>query len=239
MKEQKRIIVTGFPHCGTSILKSKLGECKNVFEQIDESVFPIEEKYQQYLNSDREFFLWKDPIIRFDLKRNGFGDKENTPYKNDVIIVILRNPYYALTSLLKRYRYPYESENHMVHEYMIAARLFLEAKHLKFKNVHCIRYEDLFLDNQKEIKGIMDCIGLEYDSDIFQKKTKEYSMRESAGIGDFAGIDTGTHEYRNYQINQPFQNFNGNTEIQIPDYFKDILKESPLITELGYNDTTY
>jgi hypothetical protein len=228
MKEQKRIIVTGFPHCGTSILKSKLGECKNVYEQIDESVFPIEEEYQKYLESDREFFLWKDPIIRFDLKRNGFGDKENTPYKNDIIIVILRNPYYALTTLLRRYRYPYESERHMVHEYMIAIRLFLEAKHLKFKNVYCIRYEDLFEDNQTQIKGIMDCIGLEYEDDIFHKKTKEYSMRS----GDIS-------EYRNLQINEPFRNFNGDTPVDIPDYFRQILKESPLVTELGYNDDEY
>jgi hypothetical protein len=237
MKEQKRILVTGFPHCGTSILKSKLGECKNVYEQIDESVFPIEEEYEQYLNSDREFFLWKDPIIRFDLKRAGFGDKENTPYKNDIIIVILRNPYYALTTLLKRYRYPYESETHMINEYMISARLFLEAKHSNFENVYCIRYEDLFLDNQKEIKGIMDCIGLEYEDDIFDKKTKNYSMKKDAGLfPPLQGIDTGAYEYRNYQINQPFENFNQKRDIDIPDYFEKILKESPLITELGYND---
>ena len=28
----KKILVTGFPHTGTSILKSKLGECTNLYE---------------------------------------------------------------------------------------------------------------------------------------------------------------------------------------------------------------
>ena len=30
--KRNKILVTGFPHTGTSILKSKLGECSNLYE---------------------------------------------------------------------------------------------------------------------------------------------------------------------------------------------------------------
>jgi len=39
----KTILVTGFPHCGTSILRAKIGECDNVYDDPRESRFPSTE----------------------------------------------------------------------------------------------------------------------------------------------------------------------------------------------------
>jgi hypothetical protein len=41
-------------------------------------------------------------------------------------------------------------------------------------------------------------------------------------------------EYRTWQINQPFQNMNG--DVDIPDELSDILENSPIIKQLGYTD---
>jgi hypothetical protein len=41
-------------------------------------------------------------------------------------------------------------------------------------------------------------------------------------------------EFRTWQINQPFQNMNG--EVNIPDELSDILENSPIIKQLGYTD---
>jgi hypothetical protein len=41
-------------------------------------------------------------------------------------------------------------------------------------------------------------------------------------------------EVRVWQINQPFQNMNG--EVDIPDELSDILENSPIIKQLGYTD---
>jgi len=35
-KITKRILVTGYPHCGTTMLRAKIGDCKNTYEQIRE-----------------------------------------------------------------------------------------------------------------------------------------------------------------------------------------------------------
>jgi hypothetical protein len=41
-------------------------------------------------------------------------------------------------------------------------------------------------------------------------------------------------ELRTWQINQPFQNMNG--DVNIPDELSDILENSPIIKQLGYTD---
>ena len=81
----------------------------------------------------------------------------------------------------------------------------------------------------------MDSIGLEYESDIFNIKTKDYKINQGLEIPnkepdvyDYNGI------YRNWQINQPFQNMN--SEVNIPDELSDILKNSNIIQQLGYSD---
>ena len=65
---KKKILITGFPHTGTSILKSKMGECSNVYE------CPFEEfsiNQNDILDSvDKEFVLKKTPILPIDIRAN-------------------------------------------------------------------------------------------------------------------------------------------------------------------------
>ena len=49
--------------CFRSILKSKLGEGFNVYEQPLESLYPL--NLEEYQISDKEFYLWKLPILKF------------------------------------------------------------------------------------------------------------------------------------------------------------------------------
>lgn len=234
MKNIKKILVTGFPHCGTSILRAKIGDATNVYEQTVESVFPIESELDNYAKSDKEFFLWKDPILRWDLTQNGFGDKLNTPYKDDIIVAIIRNPYYVFTSQIKRELDPFSTQFHTVYDYIKFAQLFLEAKDKMFPNVHCVRYEDLFENDFFEIKSIMNKIGLLFEDTIFYQKNKIYTMNIEP-IKIRKKSKHGTDEYRVWQMNQPFENFNNKTKIKLPNELVEIFKSSEEITKLGYN----
>jgi hypothetical protein len=234
MKITKRILVTGFPHCGTSILRAKLGEANNVYEQIEESEFPLEEEFLKYLDSDKEFYLWKDPIIRWDLTRNGFIDKVSTHYKNDIIVCILRNPYYVFTSQIKRGLNPSETQFHTYHDYIRTAQIFLEAKENQIKDVYCIRYEDMFDNDFEELKKIMKSIGLKFKDSIFEKKSKMYTMNiPPKSIRKKP--EHGTSEYRVWQMNKKFENFNAKSKVELPSEIIEILKSSEEITKLGYN----
>jgi hypothetical protein len=234
MRQERRILVTGFPHCGTSILRAKLGEANNVYEQIEESEFPLEEEFLKYLDSNKEFYLWKDPIVRWDLTRNGFADKVNTHYKNDIIVCILRNPYYVFTSQIKRGLNPFETQFHTYHDYIRTAQIFLEAKEKQIKNVYCIQYENLFENDFAELKKIMGKIGLSFDDSIFYQKSKTYTMNiPPKSIRKKP--EHGTSEYRVWQMNKKFENFNSKSKIELPSELIEILKSSEEITKLGYN----
>jgi hypothetical protein len=112
---------------------------------------------------------------------------------------------------------------------------FIEARDGSFPNIYTIKYEELFDDDFSKIKSIMDSIGLKYENNIFETKTKEYKFK--AGV-KYTESDRPTNynriEMRTWQLNQPFQNMNG--DVDIPDELSDILENSPIIKQLGYTD---
>ena len=243
---KKKILITGYPHTGTSILKSKIGECKNVYEVIDE-VFEINDT--NIINSkDKEFVLIKTPVIPLEIRVRGVKyltlKDPVSIYKDYYVIFVTRNPWNLFTSVIKAGDDPLSGETwHLspkypftVEEYFISCDRFLEAKSGNFPNIYTIRYEDFFVNGGKAIKDIIDDIGLEYDSDILENKTKEYKFKTGVSINN---IEDKPNVYdrvamRTWQLNQPFQNMNG--EVNIPEELNKILSESDKIKELGYTD---
>jgi len=243
---KKKILITGYPHTGTSILKSKFGECKDVFEVVDEA-FEINE---YHINSagDSESILIKTPIIPMEIRVRGVEyltlKDPVSVYKDYYVIFVTRNPWNLFTSIIKAGDDPLSHETwHLspkyaftVEEYFIACKCFLEARDGNFPNIYTIRYEDFFTNNGKRIKDILDDIGLNYRDDILESKTKDYVFQSKVSIKD---IDDMPNEYdriqmRTWQINQPFQNMN--KEVNIPNELSDILKNSNIVQELGYSD---
>ena len=242
----KKILITGYPHTGTTILKSKFGECKNVYEVIDE-VFELNENYIN--NSDnKEFVLIKTPIIPMEIRVRGVKyltlEDPASIYKDYYVIFVIRNPWNLFTSVIKVGDDPLSGETwHLspkygftVEEYFASCKFFLEARNGNFPKIYTIKYEEFFTNDGKAIKDIMDDIGLEYDDDILKNKTKEYRFKSDISldsVGD-TPIESDRVKMRTWQINQPFQNMN--SEVNIPDELSDILKNSNIIQELGYSD---
>lgn len=184
---KNKILITGYPHTGTSILKSKLGECSNVFEIVDEA-FEISNIH--LLNSgNKEFVLIKTPIIPLEIRVHGveFLTKNHPEsiYKDYHIIFITRNPWNIFTSVIKAGNDPLSHETwHLspkyaftIEEYFVSVQRHLEAKNGNFPKIYTIKYEELFENNFKKIKSIMQDIGLSFDENIFETKTKEYKFK--------------------------------------------------------------
>ena len=241
----KKILITGYPHTGTTILKSKFGEAKNVYEAINES---FEVTGTHIANSKgKEFILVKSPIIPLEIRVHGVEYvTKNYPesiYKDYSIVFITRNPWNLFTSIIKVGDDPLSHETwHLspkyaltVEEYFVSLERFIEAQNGNFPNIYTIKYEELFDDNFSKIKSIMNSIGLDYDGDIFETQKKVYKFKSDI---DYNGFDKPDESDRNllrtWQINQPFQNMN--KEVNIPDELDKLLKESDLVKQLGYTD---
>jgi len=241
---KKKILITGYPHTGTSILKSKIGECKNVYEVIDEE---YEVRDTHIINSnDKEFVLIKTPVIPLEIRVHGVEflttNNPTSVYKDYSIIFITRNPWNLFTSVIKAGDDPLSHEQwHLspkypftVEEYFVSIDRYIEARDGNFPNIYTIKYEELFEDSNQKIKNIMDKIGLIYDDDIFNVKTKEYRFKKEVSFSEQRPENYDRIKMRTWQLNQPFQNMNG--EVNIPDELDNILKNSNIVKELGYSD---
>jgi hypothetical protein len=241
---KKKILITGYPHTGTSILKSKFGECDNLHEVINECDYV----HSRIINDsgNNEFIVVKSPVLPLELRKYKLKynvEVTEAKYYEYSIIITNRNPWNLFTSIIKRGYDPLSGCKdhlnskyyHTIDEYLVMCTLFLDALENKYPNVYPIKYEDFFDNDGESIKQIMTSIGLTYDDDIFTKKTKNYKIDSRVDVPTEKPTDIKFNErYRNWQINQPFQNMND--EVDIPDELSDILENSPIIKQLGYTD---
>ena len=245
MKKTK-ILVTGFPHSGTSILKSKFGECSNLHEVPFETAFVRPEDI--HYSGDKENILIKYPMLPVDIRAGGiaYTRHPDSRYYEYTIIMVIRNPWNVYTGMIKAGSNPMNnltvdggnSEYHSkVEEYEVAAELFRQARDNNYPNIYAIRYEDFFPNNFEKLRELMDKLNLQYTEELFTNRTKDYIHwpgKEYANIKNNEDYQSDRYAYRTWQINQPFQNMN--SEVNIPDELSDILKNSNIVQELGYSD---
>lgn len=245
---KKKILITGYPHTGTSILKSKIGECKNVYEIVDE-VFQINNNHILQ-SGDKEFVLIKTPVIPLEIRVHGVKflttNNPSSIYKDYSIIFITRNPWNLFTSVIKAGDDPLSHEMwHLspkypftVEEYFVSLDRYIEARDGNFPNIYTIKYEELFEDGNKKIKNIMDKIGLIYDDNIFETKTKEYRFKKDVPfLNSERPKNYDRVQMRTWQLNQSFQNMN--SEINIPSELDNLLKDSEKVKNIGYTHPNF
>lgn len=139
----QKIIICGFPHSGTTILKSIMGHVDEIDEIYEET---------QIINkkTDKKFILCKSPFTyeKFFKKK----------YDDYIKIIIIRNPLYIFSSLNKRFNYNIP-EHYSFDIYVNTIKLFINYKNTIHKNIYTIKYEYMFDNNFQELKNIFNNIG--------------------------------------------------------------------------------
>lgn len=204
----KKIIIFGFPHCGTTILKSIICHINNVYEIVDETK-KIDDNNTDYNNYN--FVLCKFPYL---INEN----KLITEYSDYIKIFIIRNPLYVFSSLNKRFKYNTLVANHSIDKYIDTIKQFNKFKNTKNSNkLFLIKYEDMFENNYKNLKYIFDKIGFNYNDDIFDnsKYINKVQSQMNLTIPKVLPPVCNHTEHRLFQINQPFENNNDNNKIDL------------------------
>ena len=232
----KKILVTGFPHSGTTILRAKIGECKNTYDCNYECVDPP----NFYPAMQYDFYVWKHPFLDEPFRNNTFAIKPESKYADTIVIPIIRNPWHIFSSLHKRGTQSNEfsiydnRQGHSLPWYENTCEVIFDAFQKNYKDVYPIKYEEMFDNNFEKLRNIFDSIGLEYDTDIFEKKTKEFSHGDAMYVEDYNKNGKYDGGLRAWQINQPFKNMNA--DVNLPDDFSQMLANSPSVQKLGYSD---
>ena len=200
MNIPQKILICGFPHCGTSILKSIIGHIEDVEEIYNETNVITK-------NSEKKFILCKCPLARDKF----FFDEE---YKDYIKIFIIRNPLFVFSSLYKRFNHR-TAIGHNFDRYIHVLKNFIKYKTNPEKNIYTIRYEDLFENNYEELKKILNDIGFQYDDSIFDNSKYTNVIINGVELVNNKPLNHTHGLYRTWQINQPFISNNDISKIDL------------------------
>ena len=207
----QKVIIFGFPHSGTSILKSIIGHCDNVEEVINE-------RNTIKNNSDKDFIVCKYP--------HTLDSFFTSKYDDYIKIFIIRDPRYVFSSLNKRLNYNLNNI-HSIKQYIKTIKNFSKNLITPRKDIYCLKYEELFPNNFKVLRDMFDSIGFQYTDKVFDNSQYENSIHKGSKIPKELPENKDHLRYRMYQINQPFKNMNDVKKL-------DLTKEQ--LYELEHNE---
>ena len=210
-----KIIIFGFPHCGTSILKSIIGHIDDIEEIINETTEIKKQTTKKYI------------LCKFPFTLDSFITDE---YKDYIRIFIIRNPLYVFSSLNKRFKYNIP-DDHSIATYIDTIAKFIRCKNSRIKNLYTIRYEDFFDNNYRKLKNILDTIGLKYTDEIFDNSGYHNRILSDVKLLDHKPKNTQHGEYRTWQINQPFISNNDISKLDLTEKQKnELLNNDKVLT---------
>lgn len=200
----KKIIIFGFAHSGTTILKSILGHIPEVMEIHNEQ--KLIKSHQ--IATDKKYIVCKWP----ELLPIFFEEQ----YQDYIKIFIIRNPLWVFSSLNRRNN-PKMSAKFNIRKYIQTLQYFIKYhSQQNQQNIFTIKYEELFNDNFKNLKNILDSIGLQYDDSIFNNNLFTNICNQKGSQIPQKEPDEKKHgQFRKWQINQPIVNMNKPEKIDL------------------------
>jgi hypothetical protein len=216
MTISQKILICGFPHCGTTILRTIIGHIEDVKEIITETPYINE-------TSNKKFILCKFPFTHDEF----FGED----YKDYIKIFIIRNPLFVFSSLNKRFNYSKLPNDHNFDQYINTLKKFIKYKNNPEKNIYTIEYEDLFKNNYEKFKKLLNDIGLQYNDMIFDNNYINI-CHKCVNPVDTKPSENKHEVYRTWQINQPFISNNDISKIKLNDDLKEEIVNNPYVLQI-------
>jgi hypothetical protein len=197
-----KVLITGFPHSGTTILRAILENIDCVYAHPWESNIASAAICKNALKSGASHVVVKWPNINesfFDSNHDVYGD-----YKK---IFIIRNPFYTYSSLNKSKTA--DSPGVRMDDWQKTAQYWLSVNEEARDDVICIRYEDLFARGYEGTQRVISGLGIkEYDPSVYEENEKyshqiedmtgEITIHSTARLNDHS-------KFRRWQVHQEFK----------------------------------
>lgn len=220
----KKIIVFGFAHSGTTILKSIIGHIENV-----EEIYPEQKIIKpSQLKTDKKYIVCKWPEV--------LPIFFESLYQDYIKVFITRDPRWVFSSLNRRDN-PKMLLKYNFHSYRKNIQLFNEYRNsTKISNLYTIKYEDMFENNFSNLKQIFQSIGLSHDDTIFDNKLFKNICNKKGDSVPKQKPDEKKHgHFRKWQINQPISNMNDPQKIVLTEDQRQQILSSQSIQQIYPN----
>lgn len=173
-----KILITGFPHSGTTIIRELILKSKKT-EGPD-----FETKVFKDCKADNQVIKW--PFFEKEFINNQY-------YKNANKIFLIRNPKFSFSSIKRRNKM--NRGRHRFDFWAYTAQRFIDLKNTHMW--HCYRYEDIF-ENNITIITFLESLKLQYD---INPLLQNFDMISKP-------LETDHVNFRNWQIKQKIENKN-------------------------------
>ncbi len=223
----KSIVVLGYQHSGTSIVRRIIGSHPDVWEVINESTLddlkpddlPVDSK--QYSHLVCKFAISKmDEISKDQFSQ---GDKR---------VLVIRDLKDVIASL--KLRYGQEDSASLREEQCKIwgewASYWRPRRGCSRGDDLCVRYEDLFDDGR--LASIFEYIGLPACPKVLAFMVEHRVPINCEKVPDREPSRTQQEAFRSWQINQRFYNRNGENIYLLSEYEHDMIEAIPLYQEL-------
>lgn len=178
---KNKILILGFPHSGTTILRKVLGNHSDIF------AVPAESRRAPNTRHEKKFTCIKWPHYDDAFFSSAYDDY----YK----IFIIRNPLFCFSSLQRRGQTL--TGKHSCDFWEKTANKFLSLENRE--DTFCLKYEDIFENNFQKLRDVFAFIGLPFEEQVLATEKQTSSPAPSP---------RSHYSFRMWQIDQPFENNN-------------------------------
>jgi hypothetical protein len=224
----KKIIVTGFPHCGTTILRKMIGNHPSVLDIERETKVIGGNEVRRAKELGKSAVVIKEPFL-FRLGKN--LRQIQAKYTDYKFVMVIRNPTDIVSSMNMRFNDDIPG-NHSFEKWQHYAQAYLNPKsNFAFK----VKYEDLFINDYAKLKELFVWLGLEWTDDIVNQQR---ATRHNRGVV-MNSIPPRNHSdnFRTWQINQKIEPMINVNRHKLDDINKAKIDNCILAKELGYFTT--
>lgn len=220
-----KILVYGFAHSGTTILRKLIGNCIDVYDVPEEAL------YVPCVNTEKNNIVIKYPIPKLP---NNFYATSHKDYK---IILIIKNPYDVFGSMFKRLGH-LNYKGCTIHDWARYGALFLSFRNNSKNNIFTVKYEEMFENKYKIIEDMFSFLNLPYsEKEIIYKVRGSYVTKSRIIPENEPDREGASHgAFRMWQINQKFLNKTGEGSLFLPNGVREQLRNFPITKRLGYHD---
>ena len=230
--EIHKVLVTGFPHSGTSIMRAVLGNVDGVYAHPFEATMVTEKmaKKAKQENASRV-------VVKWPWNRTDFFDAEHEVFGEYKKIFVIRSPYYTYSSLndIKSANEPHTR----LGDWQKAAQYWIALNESDRKDMICVKYEDLFLRDYTGMREVISKVGItEYNHNAYRENETYTHQIDNFKAEDVKSVPRAGIEhskYRLWQMKQPFKSTNGPARLNLT---KEQIREISSMVEttvLGYS----
>jgi hypothetical protein len=226
----QKILVTGYPHCGTTILRKIIGNHSLILD------IPLEMRTIDNGQIRRAKALGKIGVVIKEpfLLRLGKNMRQiREKYKDYKIVMIMRNPVDIVSSMNMRFNNDIPS-NHSFEQWQRYAHIYLDPiSDFAFK----IKYEEMFDNDYQKLKELFVWLGLEWSDDVINTN-EDRKTNHNRGVlpkDDEQPPRNHSDNFRTWQINQKVEPMINKNLDKLDEQNKEKIMVCDFVKQLGYN----